>query len=230
MQSFGSGLPSKPLSMPPKQLNKPAGPAYSQSIFINCPFDGQYKQLFEAAVFTVYYCGYWPRCALEVYDSGQVRIEKIFKLIEGCHFGIHDISRTELDTDSQLPRFNMPLELGMFLGAQRFGTGRQKTKNCLVFDREPYRYQKFMSDIAGQDIAAHAGDPATLITQIRDWLSAVARPNKQPGGQAIATHFEAFRKDVPDICAKLSLVPNELTFVDYGNVVGAWLTLPQFGP
>jgi hypothetical protein len=63
-----------------------------------------------------------------------------------------------------------------------------------------------------------------------DWLSAVARPNKQPGGQAIATHFEAFRNDVPAICAKLSLVPNELTFVDYGNVVGAWLTLPQFGP
>jgi hypothetical protein len=46
--------------------------------------------------------------------------KRIFKLIEGCQFGIHDISRTELDTDSQLPRFNMPLELGMFLGAQRF--------------------------------------------------------------------------------------------------------------
>jgi hypothetical protein len=71
----------------------------------------------------------------------------------------------------------------IFLGAQRFGTGRQKTKNCLVFERQQYRYQKFMSDIAGPDIAAHTRDPATLITTIRDWLSTVARPNKQPGAK-----------------------------------------------
>jgi hypothetical protein len=63
---------------------------------------------------------------LEIYNSGQVRIEKIFKLIENCQFGIHDISRTELDVESKLPRFNMPLEVGMFLGAQRFGAGRHR--------------------------------------------------------------------------------------------------------
>jgi len=48
---------------------------------------------------------------------------------------------------------------------------------------------------------------------------------KPTPSQAITTHFEAFRKNVPAICAKLSLVPNELTFVDYGNVAGACLTL-----
>ncbi len=109
--------------MPPKRPSKSAAADYHTSVFINCPFDGGYERLFEATVFTVFYSGYFPRCALEIYNSGQVRIEKIFKLIESCQFGIHDISRTELDADSKLPRFNMPLELGMFSGAQRFGAG-----------------------------------------------------------------------------------------------------------
>ncbi len=211
--------------MPSKQSSKAAAaPPYRQSIFINCPFDGEYKQLFEAAVFTVYYCGYIPRCALEIANSAQVRIEKLFRLIDGCQFGIHDISRTELDPGSRLPRFNMPLELGLFLGAQRFGTGRQKRKNCMIFDREPYRYQKFISDIAGQDISAHERDPAMLITKIRDWLSNVTHSKPQPGGNAIAAHFAAFQIDVLEICTRFKLLRHELTFRDYGNVVRVWLT------
>ncbi len=98
-----------PPNVPPKRLNRPTAPSYHESVFINCPFDGGYKRLFEATVFTVFYSGYIPRCALEIYNSGQVRTEKIFKLIENCQFGIHDISRTELDVESKLPRFNMPL-------------------------------------------------------------------------------------------------------------------------
>lgn len=90
-------------------------PSYDLSVFINCPFDAKYRSLFQAAIFAVFDCGYVPRCALEVYDSGQVRIDKIVGLIKRCRFGIHDISRTELDRKSRLPRFNMPLELGIFL-------------------------------------------------------------------------------------------------------------------
>jgi len=55
-------------------------------------------------------CGCVARCALEAYDSGDVRIEKILDIIDQCKLGIHDISRTELNEHS-LPRFNMPLEL-----------------------------------------------------------------------------------------------------------------------
>ncbi len=78
-------------------------------------------------MFTVVRCGYHPRCALEVIDGGQTRISKIEKLIEECNLGIHDISRTELN-EHGLPRFNMPLELGLFLGAKRYGDSRQKRK------------------------------------------------------------------------------------------------------
>jgi hypothetical protein len=174
-----------------------------------------------ATVFTVLYCGRDPRSALEIYNSAQVRIEKIFRLIEDCRFGIHDISRTEPDADSGLPRFNMPLELGIFLGAQRFGTRQHKTKNCLILDREPYRYQQFMSDVSGQDISAHGGDPAALITKVRDWLNTVASTRPLPSGSAI--RFALFQTDISAICATLHLVPNELTFVDYAHVVRIWL-------
>jgi hypothetical protein len=99
------------------------GPAatYDTSIFFNCPFDEAYKSLFEALVFAAFDCGYVPRCALEVDDAGQVRIEKILAIIRGCRLGVHDISRTELDLVNALPRFNMPFELGLFVGAARFG-------------------------------------------------------------------------------------------------------------
>ena len=54
-------------------------------------------------------------------DGGQTRIDKLYGLIEACRYGIHDLSRTELDATPRLPRFNMPLELGIFLGAKRYG-------------------------------------------------------------------------------------------------------------
>src|SRR6266550_5360914 len=125
---------------------------YTTDVFLNCPFDAQYKPLFEAIVFAIQACGYRPRCALEIDDASEVRIEKIFKIIAECKYGVHDISRTEVTSASGLPRFNMPLELGMFLAAKRFGGAKQRRKVCLVLDTMPYRYQQFISDIAGQDI------------------------------------------------------------------------------
>src|SRR5689334_25088671 len=111
---------------------------YTISVFINCPFDRSYKPLFEALVFVIVRCGFRARCALEIDDASQVRIDKIFRIIEECRFGVHDLSRTELDKSSKLPRFNMPLELGLFLAAKRFGERRQRTKVCLILDRDAY--------------------------------------------------------------------------------------------
>ena len=81
-------------------------------------------------------------------------VTKNLDLIEVCRFGVHDISRIERDAVNDLPRFNMPFELGLFLGARRFGKGDQRRKLCLVLEAERYRYQKFLSDIAGQAFAS----------------------------------------------------------------------------
>jgi hypothetical protein len=196
--------------------------SYPKSVFINCPFDAQHKKLFEAIVFAVFDCGFQPRCALEIDDGGQIRIEKIFKIIGDCRFGIHDISKTELDESNNLPRFNMPLELGMFLGAKRYGSGEQKEKVCLILDRENYRYQKFISDISGQDIRAHENDPRLAISIVRNWLRNTTPEDGMPGGDAIGERYELFRADLPGMCEELRLVENRLTFVDYAWVISRW--------
>ena len=80
---------------------------YTSSVFINCPFDEAYKPIFDAIVFSVLDSGFTPRCSMEIDDSAQVRIDKIFRIIEECKYAIHDLSRTELDPEHNLPRFNV---------------------------------------------------------------------------------------------------------------------------
>ena len=197
--------------------------AFDKSVFVNCPFDDEFRPLFQAIIFAIFACGYKPRCTLEASDAGEVRIEKIAALVRACRFGVHDISRTELNPEG-LPRFNMPFELGLFLGAKRFGDSRQRAKSCLVLDRDPYRYQAFLSDIAGQDIVPHGGDPVRAISAIRDWLAAGQGRTPPPGGTAIADRFAEFEGAIPAILRGLRITRAEMTFSDFANIASAWLS------
>jgi hypothetical protein len=181
---------------------------YDNSVFINCPYDSAYRPLFEAVVFAVYDCGFYPRSALEVEDSSQVRIEKINTIIAQCRLAIHDVSRTQTDRRTRLPRFNMPLELGIFLGAKAFGSAEQKRKAAIILDTQPYRYQRYISDIAGQDIRAHGGNPEKAIHAVRNFLATFSpRDTVLPGGDRIIARYEQFRAELPDTCAELHLDP-----------------------
>lgn len=197
---------------------------YSENVFINCPFDAAYKPLFDAIVFAVFDCGFVARCALEEDDGSQIRVQRIFGIIRQCRLSIHDLSRVEVDRSTKLPRFNMPLELGAFLGAKHFGAGGQKRKACLILDRERYRYQKFISDIAGQDIKAHENDPRTVIRVVRDWLRTYSRTSI-PSGSIIWSRYQVFEDDLPLLCEELRLNPKELIFNDYVLLVSRWLKI-----
>lgn len=167
-------------------------------------------------------CGYEVRCAMETLDAGEIRLAKILRLIKDCRFGIHDISRTELDPVNGLPRFNMPLELGLFLGASHFGQGSQRKKKTLVLDTERYRYQKFISDIAGQDIKAHGNDQERLISVVRDWLNAEGT-ELLPGGKSICRLYRAFTQSMPPMLERLHLHESEISFVDWSRLIRDWL-------
>ena len=197
--------------------------SYTGSVFINCPFDDEYRPIFRAVVFAVCACGFVPRCTLEHDDASQVRIEKIYRLIETSAHSIHDISRTELDPAHDLPRFNMPLELGVFLGAKRFGRAPHPRKRCLILDRERFRFQKFISDIGGQDIKAHHNSPPDAIRATRDWLTGASRENRLPGGVHLAAHYERFTAELPTLCEAALLTPDHLTFADFHRIVLGWL-------
>lgn len=201
----------------------PRSVAYDSQVFVNCPFDEGYRPIFRAIIFAIVDCGYIPRSALEIYNSGQVRIHKITDLVARCRLGIHDLSRTELDPESGLPRFNMPLELGIFLGAQWLGSPKQKRKSCLVLDRERYRYQVFCSDIAGQDIAAHGTEPEAAVRLVRDWLRSLRADVMIPGGAKIWQRYQNFHDDLPLYCEAYQLDPSHLTFNDLTSLIGEWL-------
>ncbi len=197
---------------------------YSKSVFINCPFDDAYRPMFRAIVFTVFDCGFVARCAQEIDDSSQIRIDKIKTIISKCQYGIHDLLRTEADAVTGLPRFNMPLELGLFLGAKIYGARLQKSKVCLILDRDRYRYQRFISDIAGQDIRSHNGHPDEVIAAVRSWLKTASGDGQPiPGGAEIGKRYARFRAELPAICAATRVQEEELTFSEYSEVVSAWL-------
>ncbi len=197
---------------------------YSKSVFINCPFSPEYQPIFRALLFSVYACGYRPRCALEINDSSESRLAKIEGIIRESKFGIHDISFMDLDQKTKLPRFNMPFELGMFFAAKSFGSGPQKQKIALVLDERGYRYRSSLSDISGQDIAVHKGSPKTAIRLIREWLNTVPQAKHSlPGGDHIAKQYLAFSRQLPAASRKLNLIAGELTYPDICRAIEAWL-------
>ncbi len=194
----------------------------TDNVFINCPFDAAYKPLFEALIFTISACQFRARSALEIDDGSQTRLEKIYQIVAECRYGIHDLSRTELNAETGLPRFNMPLELGIFLGAKRFGDDGQRHKRALLLDREAFRYQRFISDLAGADIQTHDNHPETAIGVVRDWLANVSRRRLPGTGILLRLHHE-FRADLPAIATRLGLVPEAIPFVDFEHILLEWL-------
>lgn len=121
----------------------------------------------------------------------------------------------------------MPLELGLFLGARLYGGREQKGKRCIVLDRERYRYQRYISDIAGQDIHSHDGSEQRLIEELAAWLRDQSRDRSVPGGRAIITEYETFKAELPAICSARDLEVDELTFGDFNAVVVEYLTAGQ---
>jgi hypothetical protein len=197
-------------------------PEFDRNVFINCPFDSEYAPIFEAVVFAVHDAGFRPKCARERLDSGEIRFQKIVELIRASRYSIHDLSRTELDSITALPRFNMPLELGIDLGCKAFSASHRR-KSLLIFDSEQYRFQKYVSDISGQDIHRHGNDAKLAVTRVRDWLRAESGLNRIPGGSAIHDRYVMFREELPAICAELRLDVNDLAFVDFSYAIAFWL-------
>jgi hypothetical protein len=195
----------------------------TKDVYINCPFDLDYRPIFDAIVFAVRHLGFFPRCSLEEDDAGESRLSKIERIIEECQFGINDLSAVVLDGATGLPRFNMPLELGPFLGCKRFGPPNQSKKQTLILDTDQYRYRNFISDIAGQDIRAHGADPERAIREVRDWLRLASKQGALQGGTKIIRHYRMFQSELPEVCATLELDLDRLTFLDLSHTITDWL-------
>lgn len=199
-----------------------------QDVFVNCPFDPDYREMFEALSFAVLHCGFRPRSALEAPNSGRQRYERLVELVRGCDLTIHDLSRTELGPPRNLPRFNMPFELGLCVGAREFGGGRQRRKDLLVLERRRGDSRLCCSDLSGTDPVAHGGSPSRAVGCVRHWLNGHS-PGGVAGPLAIRRDYESFRTDLPALLASWRIEPREMTFADFQKAALEWLDVRREG-
>lgn len=202
---------------------------FEKNIFINCPFDSDYRQMLRALIFCVLECGFEPRIASEREDSGEVRVSKIKELIRESRYSIHDISRMEPMKRGDLPRFNMPFELGLDLGCRDFGNEDLPRKKCLILEKEKYRYRKVISDISGNDIRSHASDPEKLVRRTRDWIRTIVNFNI-PSGTRLWRRFNEFYADFIETCENLEYNEEDIEGMpepEYITFVKEWLEQNQ---
>jgi hypothetical protein len=147
---------------------------FQKNIFINCPFDQEYSYLLRPLLFTILYCGYNPRIALERFDSAEIRLDKIRQLIEDSSLSIHDLSRIKSSKKNEFSRLNMPFEIGLDLGCKLYHRDEKfRNKKSLILEKERYGYQKALSDISSSDVKCHGGEPEDLVMEVRNWFSEI---------------------------------------------------------
>jgi len=186
-----------------------------RNVFVNVPFDDDYAPLFDALVFAIIACGYRVRCALEEDDSGNIRLDKLVRLIRECPRSIHDLSRIELG-DNELPRFNMPFELGLAIGAKRFGGRSHKNDRIKIMVAEPYRLPAYLSDLGGNDPSAHHSNTQDAIRIVRNFLQRAPSGGILPGPVRLAENFERFKAETSEIAHRIGFEPREVGgFRDY---------------
>jgi hypothetical protein len=144
---------------------------FESTVFINCPFDKDYDKLLKIIIFSLIKFGLEPTTALNRFDSGQVRYEKIKTLILGAKFSIHDLSRSKSSKEDEFYRLNMPFELGLDIGCRDFHFEDQyRNKKILILEEEEHNTKIALSDVAFGDHKAHNGNGLKLIFSLREWL------------------------------------------------------------
>ncbi len=214
-----------PSHRPPRPRRR-KHPTYDLNVFINCPFDDDYEPLFRAMVFTIFSCGLIPHCAKG--ESNQnLRFQRIIELVGECRYGLHDLSRIEV---GQLPRNNMPLELGVFIGCQRFGASFDYEKEYLIMDSDAHRYNQHTSDVKADDAEYHHNESNQIIERVRNWLA--NRPYRDrsqpvPGADWLVERYGRFQADAPNLCDDLFLSFDQLLFAEFCTIVTDWLIQQQ---
>lgn len=165
---------------------------FESNVFVNCPFDDDYRPILLGIVFTVLYLGYSPRLSLERADSAENRIDKILSLIRQSKFGVHDLSRIVSTTPGEPYRMNMPFELGIDFGCNKLKGGKWADKKILILEEERYRYQRSLSDLSGCDIKNHANEVDKAIIAVRDWF-VTEELGRGPSGNAIWDKYNDFQ-------------------------------------
>ena len=116
------------------------------------------------------------------------------RIIKTCRYSISDLSRVELDrTFPPTPRFNMPFELGLSIGWDKFG---KRPHGWLVFESKEFRMAKSLGDLNGTDPYIHKGRIDGLFGEL---CNAFVRLNRQPTVPQMWRVYRDVRDHLPEI-------------------------------
>jgi hypothetical protein len=143
----------------------PLPPIDPSAVFLNIPYDEEFKELYLAYIVGLYQLGLKPRIASGI-PGGERRLDRILALIQSCRYSIHDLSRVELSvTPPATPRFNMSLELGLAIAWAKM---HPEDHTWFLWESIPRRVQKSMSDLDGTDAYIHSGTPGGVMSELRN--------------------------------------------------------------
>lgn len=200
---------------------------FETNVFINCPFDADFKKILRPILFTIIYHDLKPRIATERIDSGEARISKIIELIKDSKYSIHDLSRVKSTASDEMFRLNMPYELGIDVGCREFGRGKLTGKKYLITAAEQFEYQKALSDIAGSDISVHHNDAQEAVRIVRQWIENQTTSN-EGGSHKIWTAFQDFNAYIYDEMVDNGFDAHEIENVHTSKVIQqmeAWIKI-----
>lgn len=197
---------------------------FDQNVFINCPFDDEYRTLLKPLLFTIRYCRLNPRIASERMDSGEIRFDKILEIIQESKFSIHDLSRVKADEVGEYYRMNMPLEIGLDFGCKEFHPDpKYRQKKSLILEGERFSLHKALSDLSGADVKCHHNQAEKIVESVRSWLVEIDL-QRVPGPNLIWDDFNFFNADLYKQFSKNGFkdaqidrlpIPEFLDFMDY---------------
>jgi hypothetical protein len=132
-----------------------------ESVFLNIPYDSAFEDLYTAYIVGLTQLGLRIHVALAVPNQG--RLATIIELIEQSEFSVHDLSRVEVSHG--VPRFNMPVELGLALYRSHAAKGKH---SVFIFETRAHRAQRSTSDVNAIDPQIHKGTPKGLMSALRN--------------------------------------------------------------
>src|SRR6266581_5594322 len=140
----------------------------ARSVFLNCPFDSKYENLYLALIAGATALGLTPRCVLEI-PTTAARLTRLVDLISQCDYSIHDLSRVQLSGPApRCPRFNMPFELGLAVTVHE----NQRKHHWIILEAVRHRLLRSLSDLNGFDPFIHGNPVSGMLGVLPDAFDA----------------------------------------------------------
>jgi hypothetical protein len=167
----------------------PKLPKRRADLFLNIPYDKEFKNLYLAYIAGICAFGLLPRATLEI-PGGARRLDRIFHLIQGCRYAVHDLSRVELDPHRPCTPV---LTCASNSGFPWLGSARHV---WFVFEKKERRLMKSLSDLNGTDAYIHHGGASGVF---RELSNALVRRPRQPSVLQMRRVYEQVKKNIPAI-------------------------------